>query len=179
MRYAFFATTACLVACGSSSPFEVSLVYQLRCDVAGGCVQPPSRRLVGEDATPGFNLQCSVTRSGEQATLQALAFFGTEYGVEIERAAFDFDSGELARGDCRIQVQEDLSYQGACGPDTPSAAQPCRVGPIDLTEPGLIRIPLLCIGLPAQSAPNRVREVTDPDDSGTAALLQYARCEGT
>jgi hypothetical protein len=108
------------VGCGDDPVAQFDLLYQVRCDVAGGCAAIPPRDINQLAGAGGFNLDCSVAESGGNQLLQVTAKAAdNSYGIELRNVSFPPGGGPVGPG-CRATVYEDGNrYEATC-----SAAQP-------------------------------------------------------
>lgn len=168
------ATLAIGSGCKNEPPGTYAdLQWTIRCDGMRGCLTYPSRSVDGFDGENQVRITCTVI---ETESTRALSFSvnAPSYGLSLQNATFPRAGGSPTAGPCRVNVQEDNSYSGACGGGAPSPTQPCQVSNVDFTRDPegrtLITGQIYCggmsgetvIGISPSAAPTIKRELTAP-----------------
>ena len=171
---------ALAAGCGDSGPAGVyaSIAWTIRCEMMDGCTAYPTRDVQGFDGENGVRVSCSVTETESSRTLSFSAY-AASYGIQMQNASFGRGGGTPAGTDCRITVQEDNTYVGACGGSPPSEGQPCQVNNVQFTTDtegrSLITGNIFCQGMSPSAAPSIDRELTRPgfDIPSLTAPLEF------
>lgn len=191
-----------LASCGSSGSGRVfaDAIWQARCPpTLMGCPSDGDPHDVfgfdGDDftsadgvATGTITARCSLTElSDGNATLSFTAQVGGQYLVRVNGAVTNFETGGPVLGaGCSLQIVDDsVTYQGACGANAPSEAQPCQLGPIvidpDAEDGRELRTTILCSSIVAPSAPTVLQRDIErgrPEARGTPAPIRFINCGG-
>ncbi|HJL32098.1 MAG TPA: hypothetical protein RMI62_23640 [Polyangiaceae bacterium LLY-WYZ-15_(1-7)] len=130
--------------------------------------------------------RCSVVDSGETRIIGFQVGLGTGAGdpqLSGNGLTTGIDGGRVGGSGCTISVRDDNTiYTGACGVNEPSAAQPCRVGPIVIDRDAMdgpeMLIPIECRELPSPSGTAvPPRDITFPMMPTQPANLRLINCD--
>lgn len=139
-----------------------------------GAVDPETMRTA--------RISCSVSEDDVGTrTIDLDIGYGRDPALSIR--GLNISGGSVIALGCRISVVDDSNtLAGACGPATPSDAQPCQItNPTftDRMEGPAFSFSLLCRNLPAPAAPTMIqRDFTKPNVSREAAPISVFNCDG-
>ncbi len=191
----------CLAGCGDPNAGArfIDTQYTVRCDMAGHCDGPYTHDICGfadSDACasgdPSPAVSCTVTESdtmrviGFSALADSSASADSRVSISVQNLSVTTGSTAAMGGACRVTVQEGANtYSGACGPNTPSASQPCQITNIsfcdDMGNPTL-KGDIFCQFLANSTNPTFQVEVTAPGTGPAAAMtaahFRVANCSG-
>ncbi len=178
---------------GGNGPRFADVAWQVRCPSmppAGysGCPQDsPGRDVSNVDGEAGHSVSCSVSSSGSLKILSFRVYSGSEYGIQVDGAAFDPSSGNLSGAGCTMRVLESgNSYQGTCGANPPTDAQQCQITGVSIMDAmsgPQVTGSILCRNIKAPVDPSMlVRDVTSGGTSPSARsqpfMFTLENCDG-
>ncbi len=162
-----------LLGCGSNDGPRATVAWHVRCDISGGCINPESRSIDGQDGSGGRDVTCSMATQGEDLRLTWSVETSAGAFLEIRDAVFSPGGGALTQNGCKVTVEDDGNlYEGNCGATEPSDSckdddpattclEPCQV--FDLTQNGgVVGGKLRCFDLPSRANALVTRELTGP-----------------
>jgi hypothetical protein len=161
------------------------LTWQVRCNVMRGCVAYPPRDILGFNNEHGHRILCSVVETADSRTLSFSAY-ARDYGIALFNARFSRAGGTPAGTGCVVSVQEDNTYEGACGGAPPTEAQPCQVTNVQFTRDAegrsLVQGNIYCVNMSPRAVPNIHRELTapgtDPSAASSPMTFRFFDCSG-
>jgi hypothetical protein len=157
----------------------IGMTYQVRClDCQPREPDPNPRDIRAVDGEAGYNLDCSVNKSGStrrvtfsaehQSTDVARKYLLTVRGARI--------GGEESEGPCEVRVVEgDTTYVAACSTDEPTTERPCQVNVSERN--GVLKGDLYCNKMPSNASLSQVRYVVAPYTEDPVDLELYG-CAG-
>lgn len=195
-----------MASCGSSGSGRVfaDAIWQARCpSTLMGCASDGDPHDVfgfdGDEfesvdgVTTGLlTARCDLVELPDDsgnATLSFRAQVGgaNAYSVEVQNAVVNLETGGMLLGSgCFLRLLDDsVTYQGGCGANAPSEAQPCQLGPVTVDPNGEdgreLRTTILCEALPSPSGPTvfqRDLEQGRDVSRGTPAPIRFINCGG-
>ncbi|MEZ4254889.1 MAG: hypothetical protein R3A78_04110 [Polyangiales bacterium] len=179
-------------ACGSDEGAEIQadLAWRTTCDEAGGCLDS-QHVILAIDGERSHRITCDINNAGEGAYVINFEAYKNEsgdrdYGIGIRNAAFTENGGQITGTSCVLSMEEEgNTYEGKCGSQSPSEAQPCQINNIEISDSSdgpVISGDILCVGLPSSIAPldaTKHREVrnSNPSDDGPMTF-RMTNCRG-
>lgn len=157
--------------------------YATRCDVTAGCVAPMNHDVCGfhagepcVDGSPAVTASCAVTGAGAGRAFTFTVAQGDGPSLSVDLTGFP----------CTVRVvHNDDVFEGACGSEPPSTAQPCLLSDVvyyDDDGNPTIEGGIFCQGLSNQADPTLTIEVTaigtGPGPASMPAHFRLANCAG-
>lgn len=147
--------------------------WRVRCDADHSCTGYADHAVLGFDGDGTLDITCRVVETATTRTLTFMASQGSDYWLALQSADFPRAGGTPTTTRCGvIFLEESVGYAGACGGETPSETQPCRLEVVftrDTDGHSLITGNVFCVGASPLFATRPDRELTSTGEGPGAA----------
>ncbi len=137
------------------------------------------------DGDEGVQVSCAANPAGDSLIINFQVARGSDPSFAVDGLVTGPDGGGVRGGACTVTVVDDgNTFQGACGPNPPSDAQPCQITSVafdEEAETGDPRITtrIFCSHIPAPANPMLIqRDVTLPMAPSEPATIAILNCDG-
>lgn len=137
------------------------------------------------DGDEGAQISCAANPAGDSLIINFRVARGTDPSLAVDGLVTGPDGGGVRGGACTVTVVDDgNTYQGACGPNPPSEAQPCQISSVvfdEEPETGDPRITteIFCDHIASPSNPMLLqRNLTFPMSATEPATVAILNCDG-
>ncbi len=173
---------------GGGATLDVDARWQLRCpaDAPGCLTSRPAHAVDGLDGDPGILASCSVEDIGNGRRALNVLLEDATGSLELQNVILNANGGVQATAGCDVRLTESgvVFSDLHCGPELPSASQPCQISTVSIDEGAAggptLSTTVLCREIQDDGA-SETRDLVSPDAPAPAdmpAPIKIIHCEG-
>jgi hypothetical protein len=142
-------------------------------------IQAHSGDVVGSES---FGATCRATQSNGQLAVSFSVRHNDDI-LDVRGIVTQRNGGPVLGGGCSVAVtEEENTHVGACGPDAPSAEQPCQINDVVIdrndADGKSVTVRMRCVNLPSDTNPSRTYNIADTANVFSPAAIRLANCRG-